>query len=136
MFQKVSVNVINYSEQSCVMAKPSIQRLKKHYETLKILKKSSPVFRKAIINAADDSLIICICECIKNVLYGDVKLTQKNKEELKKFLPLMEKLCKRDKSLNKRKLIVQNGGFLPALLAPVLGIASGLIGDLVSDLIK
>ena len=32
----------------------------------------------------------------------------------------------------KRQLLLQEGGFLPALLAPIISLAGGLIGELVA----
>lgn len=113
------------------------KRIKKHLEILKILKKCSPKQRKALLQAADNSLIYCICECIDNVLRGNVKLSSAKKKELAKHVAVLRKIADRKTKVdNKRTLLVQKGGFLPALLAPVIGIAGGLIGDLIGSLIK
>lgn len=113
------------------------KRIKKHLEILKILKKSKPNQRKALLEAADSSLIYCICECIDNILRGNVKLTAAKKRELAKYVGVLRKISDRKTKLDKKRaLLVQNGGFLPALLAPVLTIAGGLIGDLVGGLIR
>lgn len=112
------------------------KRIKKHLELLKILKKANTKQRQALIQAADNSLILCICECIDNVLRGNVKLTAAKKQELAKYVTILRKIADRKTKVEaKRKLLVQKGGFLPALLAPVIGIAGSLIGDLLGNLI-
>lgn len=79
--------------------------------------------RVAVLRRADTSLIRCICECALNILQGNipVKLSQKNK--LKRYKKVLRTLATPKKSINKKKnLIVQKGGgFLPLLLAPILG---------------
>ncbi len=112
-------------------------RLKKHLELLKILKKTNPKHRKSILESADNSLILCICECIDNILRGNVKLSPAKKRELAKHVEILRQIADRKtKGQKKRSLLVQKGGFLPALLAPVIGIAGSLIGDLVGKLTK
>ncbi len=106
-------------------------------EILKILKKAKPEQRKALLKVADPDLIICLCECVDNILRGNIKLTKKKTEELGKHAKVLRKI--QDRTVpkeTKRKLLIQNGGFLPALLAPIIGIAGSLIGDLVGGLIK
>jgi hypothetical protein len=56
---------------------------------------------------------------------------------LAKFSKTLREIVDRKTNLTKkRKLLVQKGGFLPALLAPIIGVATGLIGDLIGNLIK
>ncbi len=111
------------------------KRLKKNIELLKILKKAKPKQRKLLLKAAENDLIYCLCECIDNVLRGNVKLTAAKKKELAKHATVLRNIVDRRTKLHKKRaLLVQKGGFLPALLTPVLGIAAGLIGDLLGNL--
>lgn len=113
------------------------KRIKKHLELLKILKKAKPAQRKALLESADNSLIFCICECIDNIIRGNVKLTAAKKRELAKHVDILRKVADRKtKVQKKRALLIQKGGFLPALLAPIIGIAGSLIGDLVGNLVR
>lgn len=110
-------------------------RLKKHLELLKLIKKAKPEHRKILIKTAEQSLILCLCECIDNILRGNVKLGPKKKKELAKYTIVLRKIANRETSKEaKRKLLIQQGGFLPALLAPIIGLAGGLIGELVTKL--
>ena len=112
------------------------KRLAKNLDMLKILKTAKPQQRKLILQSANNDLIYCLCECIQNLLHGNVKISQKRKIELKKYANILRKIADRKtKVQKKREILIQKGGFLPALLAPVLGIASGLVGELVGKLI-
>jgi len=123
---------LSFVLDGCVMSK----RIKKYLELLKILKTAKPAQRKVLLQVADNGLIYCLCECIDNVLRGNVKLTPAKKRELAKYIHLLRKIANRKTKIDhKRTLLVQNGGFLPALLAPVIGIAGSLIGDLIGNLI-
>ncbi|MCP4364286.1 MAG: hypothetical protein GY800_03185 [Planctomycetes bacterium] len=113
------------------------KRIKKYLEILKILKKATPEQRKALLKVADPDLILCLCECVDNILRGNIKLPKKKKDELAKYIKVLRKI--QDRTIpkeRKRALLVQNGGFLPALLAPIIAIAGSLIGDLVGNLVR
>ena len=109
------------------------KRLKKHIDELKVLKKANPTLRKAYLKAADNSLICCLCECSHNILNGNIRLTSSQKKNLTKHRKLLRHLASRDKSLKKkRSALVQQGGFLPALLTPILAIAGSIISSLIA----
>ena len=116
------------------MAKP---RISKHLELLKILKKAKPDHRRAILDSADKELIDCLCECCLNLLSGKVRCSRVTKNKLKRYAPVIRELANRKTSAKRRKnLLMQKGGFLPALLAPIVSVAGGLIGELVGNLIN
>jgi len=107
------------------------KRVKKHLEVLKLLKNAKPKLRQSIVASAENDLVQCICECCHNILKGNIKLSPKEKKQLSRHKkPLRDLTSKRLSVERKRKLLVQKGGFLPALLAPIIGIASSLIGGL------
>jgi len=116
----------------------SNKQLQKNIAYLKLLKKSTkPSERRFIIESADNTLIRCICECILNILNGNVKLNKTNLANLKQYAQLLCQLVDKKTTIKaKKNLLIQKGGFLPALLAPVIGVATSLIGDLVVDAIK
>jgi len=67
-----------------------------------------------------------VVECIRNLLKGNVPLNSAQKKKLsskKKHLRLM--LLKKTSQAKKKKLI-QSGGFLGALLGPIISILGGL----------
>ena len=112
-------------------------RLKKHIPVLKVLHKAKDKERKRIINSGNKELVLCLCECIVNILNGNVPTTSEQKKKLRRYAKNLNALKSQRTSLKKKKqLFGQKGGFLPLLLAPIIGVVGGLIGDLVSSAIK
>lgn len=78
--------------------------------------------RKALLTKADPCLIRCICECALNILQGNIPLVKAQKNKLKPHKKVLRSLASEKASIAKKKrLIVEKGGFLPLLLAPILG---------------
>jgi hypothetical protein len=97
---------------------------------LQVLRKSNPKLRKILLRNCDPEIIKTICEIAINTLNGNIKVSKNNFAEFKKHKIFLRKLaCPKSSLKSKRKIIVQKGGFLPALLGTVI---SGVIGNLLS----
>ena len=111
-------------------------RIKKYIELLKLYKKASPAQRKLLLEVASNDFITAICECCHNANLGNVPFKTREKKKLKKFAPVMRKLASKGQKYRrigqKRKLLIQEGGFLPALLTPIVSLVGGLVGELVA----
>ena len=113
------------------------KRLQRNLELLKILKNcKTKAQRRTVLKLADKDLIKCVCDCAYNVLQGNVKMSKTKQALLKRHGQKIRKFVdKKNRSgglEKKREYLIQDGGFLPALLAPIIGLAGGLIGDLVA----
>ena len=104
------------------------QRVKKQAPLLNHLAKAKPSAVKAIINTGDKELINVLCECALNVLNGNVRLTKSQKARLCRHKTGIREISLKKTSLKKKRETLQRGGFLRALLAPILGIIGGLLG--------
>lgn len=105
-------------------------RLRRNLEHLRHLKNAKKQKRASLLKSAQKDLILCICDCANNILRGNVQLRSKDKKALKRHKRALRALAERRKGIEtKRKLLVQKGGFLPFLLAPILSAAGGLIGN-------
>lgn len=94
----------------------------KHTDILRALYHLNPEQRKALLQKADAQLVRYICECALNVLQGNIPLTKGHKSRLRKHADILRKLANStDNFAKKKKIIVQRGGFLPVLLAPLIG---------------
>jgi hypothetical protein len=116
------VNIERLS-QFCVMS----DRLQKF---LNKLKKFRPLKRQKIIEAADDDLILCLCECAKNTLNSSVPLNKNQFKRLGQHKKILRKLVNKKVPLNKKRkaILSQGGGFLLPLIAPILAaVVQGLI---------
>ena len=104
----------------------------KNYHWLKVLHDSKPTTRKALLAAANKELIDTICECLKNILLGRIKISQQLLKKLKRRRRAVEEIQSKKTNIKRKKeLLIQQGGFLPAIIAPLLGIAASLIGGLI-----
>ena len=70
-------------------------------------------------------------ECAKNILCGNVQLSPKQKTALRHNKQNLRRLSIKKTSLKKKPQIIQKGGFLGAILAPVI---ATLGGSLISSL--
>ena len=97
---------------------------------LKLLCGAKPGIVKAVLNGASPDLIKALCECSLNILKGHVRLTPAQKKQLSRYKQSLRFLARKDTSVKRRKRILQKGGFIGALLKPVLGVLGGLLGGL------
>jgi hypothetical protein len=98
-----------------------MERVRSNYHALHVLRKARPKLRKAIVSHGDKELVKSICECVLNVLNGNVSLTACAKRKLQKHKVVLRKVAdKRVPLSSKKRLIVQKGGFLLPLLTAVL----------------
>lgn len=112
------------------MARSGSPLCKKHIAILHALQYLNKEQRQAILRKADPSIIRCICECALNILCGNVPLKASQRKKLRRHAPVLRRLAaKKGCWTSKKRFVVQSGGFLPLLLAPVLGaVLSRLIG--------
>lgn len=96
--------------------------VKKHLPLLQIVQSAKPKLRKSILSNCSLDLIKTIDECIYNTLKGNIRLTDGEKNNLKKFKGVLRKVLKAKGGLDKKKkIITQSGGsFLPTLLLPIV----------------
>lgn len=119
--------------------KKAVESLESNLHTLHCLMYTNPRCRKTILATEGDDLIKCICDCCENILAGTVELSPDEKEILLKYKDQIRILgtpkrlgVKKQGMKKRRKILIQNGlgGFLPAILGPVLAVATGIITSL------
>jgi hypothetical protein len=98
---------------------------------LYVLKKAKPILRNAIIKHAEPDVIQTINEIALNTLNGNNKICEKTKKCLSKYKKELRCLsCPKRSLTTKRKVIIQNGGFIPTLIASIL---TGVIGKIIEN---
>ena len=105
-----------------------MRRIKANYYALHVLKNARPKLRKAIVSNCNKDLLNSICECVLNVLHGNIRISDCTQRKLRKFRTSLRSLV--DKCLlllSKRRVIQQRGGFLLPLLSAVLPALAGLL---------
>ena len=112
-------------------------RVRRQAPVLKVLGKAHPHVCQAILRGADKELLKCLSECAYNILRGNVKLTPAQKARLTKYKQKLRKVADRKTNLKQKQKLVQTGGFLPALLAPLLtSVIAPLAGEAVKGIAK
>lgn len=128
MFKKV---VIMY-ECSDTMDK---YNLKEVYPVLRLLKSVKPVTRSALLRTLNSSTRQCLYACITNCLKNKT-LKKKTRQQLSKNLKRHSKNLRFLSTLGdtpkKKEILMQSGGALPAILAAVLPLITGLFSSAVA----
>lgn len=109
-----------------------MKHLNGHKHLLEVLKTANPKLRKVILQNADNKSIHAIAEIIINLMQGNVPVSKNQKQKLKKHKKILRAIehtfMKKPINASRgRRLIVQTGGFLPAiigLIAPIIAKAA------------
>ena len=92
----------------------------KHIQRLQTLAKAKPhVCCYHIIESADNKFVNLLCQRARQILEGDIFVTLKQYSNLKPYKDQLETLSRKKTSKKRRKQVLQ-GGFLPALIVPIL----------------
>ena len=103
--------------------------LKKHLPLLQFLSKAKPKINRAIIEESGPEVIRVLSECACNTLKGNVPLTQAQKNKLRRYKNHLRNLAEKKRvGIKKKKVILQQGGFLPALLGAILPAITAAFG--------
>ena len=108
------------------------KRLKRNLTLLDVLHKAMKEQRNALINTATNDQIQCICDCASNILNENIKITETHLKRLKRYQNHLRFLADKKGGLDKKRIVIQEGGFLPLLLTPILSVAGSLLADVIS----
>lgn len=105
--------------------------LRKYIDVLEIISKTRSVkIRETLLKNAlkNDDFCDAMVELCTNLIKGNINLPEENKTRIKRHRSLIAEIALKPKSKSKRKeLIVQSGGFLPAVIPIVATIISEII---------
>lgn len=98
------------------------KRVKEQLPVLKRLAKCCGKQHCKLINSGGEEILKCLSECAYNVINKNVPLSEPQLLKLSKHKKIVRALACRKSTLKakKRKVLNQKGGFLLALLAPVI----------------
>ena len=103
------------------------QRLHRHAKLLKALYKSGPTSRKNLLKKhCNKDFINCIIECVKNILNGNVRLSSAQKKRLSAKKNTLRQIVLKKTPVGRKRQLIQSGGFLGALLGPIISVLGGL----------
>ena len=98
---------------------------------LKQLHAAKPPRRKVLLQEAKPAVIRMLSNCALNILKGSILLTQQEKKRLRPHKKKLRTLANKRTSLKTKKKILQQGGFLPPFLFPILAAIGGNIAGAV-----
>ena len=108
----------------------TLEHMKTHYDLIKVL--GNPKYRKAILVHADKGLINAICEIVYNVLRNNINISESDKAKLIKHRKFLRELCEKSSLKEKKKILIQKGGFLQFLIPAVIGGLAQIISSAIS----
>jgi len=79
-----------------------------------------------IIDEGGMELVHCICDCIHNILQGNIPVDEDELEILKRHKECLRKLVKKKTSDREKKRLIQEGGFLGSLIPTLVGLVGKL----------
>ena len=103
------------------------ERMRRYLPTLRRIQRLGDRARRNLIKKCDKNLIDCFCECSKNVLKGNVPLNKPQLKKLRREKHNLRALALKKTTLKTKRRILQKGGFIGALLPPILSIIGGLL---------
>ena len=102
-------------------------RVKKYLPVLKRIRKMGDKAKREYVRKCDREFVDCVSECTKNVIKGNVPLNGRQMKKLHRKRQDLRALSKKKTSLRAKRKILQKGGFLTALLPPVLSVLGSLL---------
>lgn len=110
-----------------------LNRFAKNKNYLCLLSNCKNKLRKAIVSNSNRDQIYSVCECVLNVSNGNVKLSKDDFAKLKRYKKHFKKLLSRKGSLQeKKKILIQRGGFLQFLIPAVISGISSIVAAAIS----
>ena len=104
-------------------------RVRKYLPVLKRIAKLGDKAKRDYVRKCDKDFLYCISQCAKNILKGNVPLTDRQKTRLRRGRNDLRALSVKKTSLRKKRRILQKGGFLTALLPPLIGVLTSLFAE-------
>ena len=109
------------------------QNLRNHAGHMMVLANKDKKLRNAVLKFSNKKFIFAICELVDNLLAGNIPISQKQKKNLSKYKCLCRKIANKSIDVNKkRRLLVQNGGFLGELIPLAISVVPEIINGIKS----
>ena len=97
--------------------------MRRFVPVLKRINKLGDKAKRQYVKKCDKEFVDCINECAKNVLRGNVPLNSSQNSKLSLHNHNLRTLSVKKTSLKSKRQILEKGGFLGAILTPVLSLS-------------
>lgn len=98
------------------------KRVERNLAALQALAKANRAVQKSMISHGSKDFILSLVECASNIIRGNVRLSPAQLRDLQPFEKHLRKFIQKKTSQKQRKSILQRGGFLGAIIKPLLGL--------------
>ena len=109
------------------MPNQRLRRLQRNASTLLALAQSTEAVRRSVLSQAKKDLVLALVECARNIITGRVPLTSYQHGRLATKKTALRRLASSKGNAEEKRRILQEGGFLPFLLAPLAPLLGKLI---------
>jgi hypothetical protein len=110
-------------------------RIEKHYNFIKKFQRAPTLQRNAYLKRASADEVRSLCECALNVCNGNIPLNKKQFGQLKKHKKILKTLAfTKSSPWKKRRVLLQEGGFLPVLASTALSFLGPIIASAIEKL--
>ena len=106
------------------------RRVREILPELKRLSRLSHKDRRTYLKTCGGPFIDGVCECLRNLLKGRVRLNSKQLKALRRYKRQLRKSALKKTSRRERRRILQTGGLIGALLPSLLSGLTGLVAPL------
>jgi hypothetical protein len=111
----------------------NLERVKRNLHLLTSIASCKKCLRNSIIQKGSKDFINSIIECIDNLLRENIPLEESEFKKVAKSKSTLRKLVKKSSLAEKKKLLIQKGGFLQFLLPAAVSVISSLISNATSS---
>lgn len=87
---------------------------------------------KNLIQNESSNFINVLCECVMNVTNGNIKISNSLFRKLKKKKNILRELLKKS-SFEKKKKVIQEGGFINLIIPSILSTLSSILTNLLAN---
>jgi hypothetical protein len=109
------------------MTKTLKTRVKDNETVLRALQRLDNNARAAVMASAKKELVTALVECARGIINRRVPLSPAQYEAIRRRAKDIGALTKANASLDERRRILQNGGFLSALIGPALSLLPTIV---------
>lgn len=104
-----------------------MEKLDTNLDNLKLLSCCSKKIKDKLIIKGNKELIKSIEECVLNTLNGNINFTKKDKGKLLKFKQPLRRFINENSQKKKKKILIQQGGFLQILLPSAITVITEIL---------
>ena len=103
------------------------KQLRVHAQVLSTLARAKPKVLVKQIKQLSPDVVRTIKDIAKNYLKGSIKINKRQIDKLRRHKRSLQELALRKTSLKRSKKILQKGGFIATLIAPLISLFANLL---------